>query len=71
MGQCPLSKEKCPYSHVGKSWGICPNKHYCSTPHKSVDCPLYKSNSCPHGDKCSFRHLKSEEEKAKENEEKI
>lgn len=34
MGLCALPKEKCPYSHVGKSWGICPNKHYCTTPHK-------------------------------------
>lgn len=61
MGNCPLPKNKCPFSHVGKSWGICPNKNYCPTPHKLVDCPLFLDNCCPRGDACSYRHKKEEE----------
>lgn len=65
MGHCTLPKGKCPYSHVGTSYGICPNKNYCTTPHKFVLCPLIKSGGCPIGDKCSYMH----EEPKKQSEE--
>ena len=56
MGHCPLAKDKCPYSHVGTSYGICPNKNYCTTPHKFVLCPLIKTGGCPIGPTCTYMH---------------
>ncbi|EAR97192.2 MHCK/EF2 kinase domain protein (macronuclear) [Tetrahymena thermophila SB210] len=71
MGQCLLPKAQCPYSHDGKSWGICPNKNHCPTPHKLVDCPLFLNNCCPRGDNCSYRHKKTDENGQEIKEEQI
>ncbi|EAR97191.1 MHCK/EF2 kinase domain protein (macronuclear) [Tetrahymena thermophila SB210] len=71
MGNCTLTKAQCPYSHEGRSWGICPNKNHCPTPHKLVDCPLFLNNCCPKGENCSYRHKSKEDTTQKSCQEQI
>ncbi|KAL4441752.1 hypothetical protein ABPG74_008749 [Tetrahymena malaccensis] len=71
MGNCTLTKAQCPYSHEGRSWGICPNKNHCPTPHKFVDCPLFLKNCCPRSENCSYRHKNQEQTNQKQPQEDI